>query len=90
MAQLLRNLRRRARRRPGLLLRPAPGRRVPALERMAPGAPRIERVQVEVDHVGLFDAEYRGFADVTVHRMWTLQRLNGGPWRLAANSRNGI
>ena len=54
------------------------------------GAPSVEQVFVEVDHVGLFDGEQRAFADASVNRMWTLQRLDGGPWRIAANSRNGI
>jgi hypothetical protein len=54
------------------------------------GAPKIERVLVEIDHIGLFDGEYRTFQDVNTHRMWTLQRKNSGPWRIAADSRNGI
>jgi hypothetical protein len=47
------------------------------------GAPRIERTVVEVDHVGLFDGEYRPFKDVNVNRLWPLQRRDGGPWRIA-------
>jgi hypothetical protein len=54
------------------------------------GAPSVEQVYVEVDHVGKFDGELRVFADASVHRMWTLQRLGGGPWRIAADSRHGI
>jgi hypothetical protein len=54
------------------------------------GAPEVEQVFVEVDHVALFDGELRAFADASVNRMWTLQRLGGGPWRIAANSRNGL
>ena len=47
------------------------------------GAPHIERTIVEVDHVGLFDGEYRPFKDVNVNRLWPMQRRNGGPWRIA-------
>jgi hypothetical protein len=41
-------------------------------------------VLVELDHVGKFDGAYRAFNDVTVHRQWILQRINGGPWRIAS------
>lgn len=54
------------------------------------GAPKIEQVTVEIDHIGLFDGEYRTFQDVNTHRMWALQRRDGGPWRLSANCRDGI
>jgi hypothetical protein len=54
------------------------------------GAPSVEQVWVEVDHVSEFEGELRAFADASVHRMWTLQRLDGGPWRIAADSRHGI
>lgn len=51
------------------------------------GASRVEEVQAEIQHVGRFDGdqgpEYRGFMDVTVNRFWTLQRIDGGPWRIA-------
>lgn len=49
-----------------------------------PGAPRLERVQAEIEHVGRFDGEYRGFIDITLKRVWQLQRLNGGPWRISS------
>jgi hypothetical protein len=45
------------------------------------GLPQIERVSVELDHVGLFDGEYRAFAASDVHRHWSLERRDGGPWR---------
>jgi hypothetical protein len=47
-----------------------------------PGAPRIEEVDVVIDHIGKFDDGYRVFTDTTVHRQWQLQRVNGGPWRI--------
>ncbi len=47
------------------------------------GALRIEEVLVELDHVGEFDGVTRSFNDVTTTRWWTLQRVNGGPWRVA-------
>jgi hypothetical protein len=54
------------------------------------GAPRVDEVHIEVDHVALFDGEYRAFADAGVHRLWTLQRVESGPWRIAADSQHGI
>lgn len=48
-----------------------------------PGALRIEEVDVQVQHIGLFDGEYRAFSDVTLTDFWKLQRVNGGPWRVA-------
>jgi hypothetical protein len=53
-----------------------------------PSAPRIEQVAVELEHIGKFDGEYRAFNELRVHRTWTVQRRNGGPWRVA--SRQGI
>ena len=49
------------------------------------GAPLIERTRVEVDHIGCFDGEYRGFKDSSVTRLWTLQRRDGGPWRIVTD-----
>jgi hypothetical protein len=46
------------------------------------GAPSIEQVVVEVDHVGLFDGQYRAFKDVNTNRLWPMQRRDGGPWRI--------
>lgn len=48
------------------------------------GAPRVEEILVEVEHVGLIDGEYRSFMDVTVNRYWRLQRIDGGAWRIAS------
>lgn len=52
------------------------------------GGPRIEECRLTVDHVGEFGGEYRAFCDVNVNRIWTLQRRNGGPWRIV--NRNDI
>ncbi len=49
-----------------------------------PGAPRLEQVEVEIEDIGSYDGEYRAFNDVTVNRLWYLQRLNGGPWRISS------
>lgn len=49
-----------------------------------PGAPRVEEVEVLLDHVGQFDGEYRVFMDVSVRRRWALQRRNRGPWRISS------
>jgi hypothetical protein len=57
-------------------------------ERHFPGAPRIEQVLVEMDHIGRFDDGDRVFSSVDVRRVWALQRRDGGPWRIA--SRLGI
>lgn len=46
------------------------------------GMPKIERVIVEIDHVGEFDGAYRTFNSIDVHRQWRLGRLDGGPWRI--------
>jgi len=49
------------------------------------GAPVIDEVTVEVDHVGKFDDGYHAFTSVEVHRQWLLQRRDGGPWRIASH-----
>lgn len=49
-----------------------------------PGAPRLEQVEAEIEDIGFYDNEYRAFNDVTVRRVWTLQRLNGSPWRISS------
>lgn len=49
-----------------------------------PGSPVMEEVDVEIEHVGLFDGEYRTFTDFTVNRLWQLQRRDGGPWRVSS------
>ncbi len=52
------------------------------------GAPVIEQVEVEVEAIGKFPEGYRPFTSVAVHRVWTLQRVDGGPWRIV--DRRGI
>jgi hypothetical protein len=48
-----------------------------------PGGPqRVEEVRVRVNHIGRFDGEFRTFAGHNLHRTWTLQRLDKGPWRI--------
>ncbi|MGH6902394.1 MAG: hypothetical protein ACREIR_06600, partial [Geminicoccaceae bacterium] len=44
--------------------------------------PRVESVRVTLDHVGLIEREYRTFSNIDVHRVWRLQRLDGGPWKI--------
>lgn len=45
---------------------------------------RVEQAELEVDPIGLFDGEYRAFRSVDVHRRWTLQRVDAGPWRIVS------
>jgi hypothetical protein len=47
------------------------------------GAPVIEQTYFELDHVGRFDNAYFSFGNINVHRVWRLQRINNGPWRIA-------
>ncbi len=49
-----------------------------------PGGPKVEAVTIEMDPIGVFDGEYRAFKNVEVHRVWQLQRVNGGPWRITS------
>jgi hypothetical protein len=51
---------------------------------LCPGAPTVEQVVVEVDHIGLFDGVYRAYSNSRLHRVWPLQRRNDGPWRIAS------
>lgn len=47
------------------------------------GAPLIEQVDAEIDHIGCNDAgEFRVFKDLHVSRLWQLQRINCEPWRI--------
>lgn len=49
-----------------------------------PSAPVIERVTVVVDHIRRSeDGGYRAFCDSFLRRVWTLQRIAAGPWRIA-------
>jgi hypothetical protein len=49
------------------------------------GAPRIEQVDAELEHIGHFAGEYRAFNAINVHRLWRLQRRNDGPWRISSH-----
>jgi hypothetical protein len=46
------------------------------------GAPMVEEVRVEIRHIGRFDGAYRSFVNINVHPLWTLQRIDNGPWRI--------
>jgi hypothetical protein len=47
------------------------------------GTPEVEEVDVLVDHFALFDAEVRSFMRPDHPRLWPLQRINGGPWKIS-------
>ncbi len=54
----------------------------------ARGMPLVEEAVVYVEHVGRIDIsktqfEYRVFTNMNVKRCWTLQRIDGGPWKIA-------
>ncbi|MCI0396714.1 MAG: hypothetical protein L0332_32440 [Chloroflexi bacterium] len=44
----------------------------------------VEEVRILVNHVGRFGDEYRTFAGYNLHRKWTLERLDDGPWRITS------
>jgi hypothetical protein len=46
------------------------------------GEPQFRECRIEVEHVGLFDGEYRSFKRSRLHREWVLQSMDDGPWRL--------
>jgi hypothetical protein len=48
------------------------------------GAPVVDQVEVEVEHIGKFPEGYRHFTNVNVRRVWQLQRVDGGPWRITS------
>lgn len=50
------------------------------------GAPRIEEATVEMNHINTFDDGDRVFVDINVRRVWTLQRRDGGPWRISSRN----
>jgi hypothetical protein len=50
------------------------------------GAPTVEEVAVLIDHIGRFEEGDRVFCMTGLNRMWSLQRVDGGPWRLASRS----
>lgn len=44
----------------------------------------VDQVVVEVDHIGQFGDEFRAFSKIGLNRIWTLQRVDGGPWRITS------
>lgn len=52
---------------------------------MIKSAPTVEKIRVEIRHIGSFDGVYRSFVNSTVHPEWFLQRVNNGPWRITSN-----
>ena len=60
-------------------------------EGLVAGIPLVEEVEVLVDHVGKFGDEWRQFKEQGLNRLWHLQRVAGGPWRISWNrGRHGI
>jgi hypothetical protein len=51
-----------------------------------PDAPKVEQAIVVMDHIGRFDEGDVVFATIELHRVWELQRVNGGPWRIASRN----
>ena len=50
------------------------------------GAPKVEQVSVLMDHIAHFDDGDHVFSSSDVNRLWTLQRQNGGPWRISSRN----
>jgi hypothetical protein len=48
----------------------------------AAGPRTVEEVRLRVNHIGRIGQEFRTFAGGDLHRKWTLQRLDDGPWRI--------
>jgi hypothetical protein len=44
--------------------------------------PKVEQVTVYIYHVGQVAGQYMAYSDIEVKRVWNLQRINGGPWRI--------
>ncbi len=56
------------------------------------GISSVDEATVWIDHIGklekdkdyqIFDKDYRVFTNVNVNRVWTLQRIDDGPWKIA-------
>ena len=47
------------------------------------GIPKVEEVVVVLDHIKDIDGRTRTFVDLNVRRVWKLQRIDNGPWRIA-------
>jgi hypothetical protein len=51
------------------------------------GAPRVEQIFIEVDHVRcLEDGSFRTFSQLGLCPIWTLQRIDDGPWRITTDN----
>jgi hypothetical protein len=50
------------------------------------GAPQIDEVTVLMDHIGRFEDGDRVFCITELNRVWSLQRRDGGPWRIASRN----
>lgn len=46
------------------------------------GVPKVDQMKIIIDHVGKIDGIYKSLSNIYVHRKWTLQRLNNGPWKI--------
>lgn len=46
--------------------------------------PTVEECDVRVVHIGKFKGAYRPYIKTFLRRHWKLQRINGGPWRIAS------
>lgn len=69
-----------ARVRPPLVVHDADA--VPA-GRVDPEAPaRVQRVRATINHIGRDGEGWRTFTNGRLHRRWTLERLDEGPWRI--------
>ena len=48
-----------------------------------PEAPaRVQRVRATINHIGRDGEGWRTFTNGRLHRRWTLERLDEGPWRI--------
>jgi hypothetical protein len=51
------------------------------------GAPKIDETTIEVEHVGRReDGSYHAISESGLRRLWTLRRMNDGPWRIATRA----
>lgn len=46
------------------------------------GVPKVEQLRIIIDHIGKIDGKYKSLSNIYVHRNWTLQRLDNGPWKI--------
>ncbi|MEO8061930.1 MAG: hypothetical protein ABI821_04190 [Pseudomonadota bacterium] len=50
------------------------------------GAPKVEQVNVIMDHIGPFEDGDHVFCSNETARLWQLQRRDGGPWRISSRN----